>query len=100
MLRVSRLEDASAQSGLVVRSHRHHNGRSFSKRRLKYPVSPRAAAKIQSLSQDPRPAGSEKLSGQDKYRLRQGDYRILYAIDDPSATVVIVKIGHRRNVYR
>ena len=60
----------------------------------------RAAAKIQSLSQDPRPAGSEKLSGQDRYRLRQGDYRILYAIDDLSATVVIVKIGHRRDVYR
>lgn len=60
----------------------------------------RAAAKIQGLSQDPRPAGSEKLSGQDRYRLRQGDYRILYAIDDPSATVVIVKIGHRRDVYR
>lgn len=60
----------------------------------------RAAARIQSLGRNPRPAGAEKLSGQDKYRLRQGDYRILYAIDDPSATVRIVKIGHRRDVYR
>jgi mRNA interferase RelE/StbE len=60
----------------------------------------RAATKILSLSRHPRPAGAEKLSGQDKYRLRQGEYRILYAIDDPSATVVIVKIGHRRDVSR
>jgi mRNA interferase RelE/StbE len=60
----------------------------------------RAAAKIQTLGRDPRPVGAEKLSGQDKYRLRQGDYRILYAIDDLSATVLIVKIGHRREVYR
>jgi mRNA interferase RelE/StbE len=60
----------------------------------------RTAIKIQRLGRDPRPDGAEKLSGQDRYRLRQGDYRILYAIDDPSATVVIVKIGHRRDVYR
>jgi len=60
----------------------------------------RAVAKIQRLGRDPRPTGAEKLSGQDKYRVRQGDYRILYAIDDLSATVLIVKIGHRRDVYR
>ena len=60
----------------------------------------RAAARIQSLGRDPRPPGAEKLSGQDRYRLRQGDYRILYTIDDASATVVVVKIGHRRDVYR
>jgi mRNA interferase RelE/StbE len=60
----------------------------------------RTAIKIQRLGRDPRPDGAEKLSGQDRYRVRQGDYRILYAIDDPSATAVIVKIGHRRDVYR
>jgi len=60
----------------------------------------RTATKIQRLGREPRPGGAEKLSGQDRYRLRQGDYRILYAIDDASATVVIVKIGHRRDVYR
>lgn len=52
------------------------------------------------LGSDPRPPGTEKLSGQEKYRIRQGDYRVLYAIDDDSATVTIVKVGHRRDVYR
>ena len=42
----------------------------------------------------------EKLSGQDKYRLRQGNYRVLYSIDDAALTVVIVKVGHRRELYR
>jgi len=60
----------------------------------------RTATKIQRLGRDPWPGGAEKLSGQERYRLRQDDYRILSAIDDPSATVVIVKIGHRRDVYR
>ncbi len=60
----------------------------------------RVAAKIQRLGSNPRPDGAEKLSGQDKYRLRQGDYRVLYSIDDTQAQVVVVKIGHRREVYR
>lgn len=60
----------------------------------------RVAVKIQRLSSEPRPPGTEKLSGQEKYRLRQGDYRVLYAVDDDEAAVVIVKIGHRRDVYR
>ncbi|MEX2270473.1 MAG: type II toxin-antitoxin system RelE/ParE family toxin [Vicinamibacterales bacterium] len=60
----------------------------------------RVIAKIQRLGSDPRPAGAEKLSGQEKYRLRQGDYRVLYAIDDPGATVVVVRIAHRREAYR
>lgn len=51
----------------------------------------RVAAKIQRLGSNPRPDGAEKLSGQDKYRLRQGDYRVLYSIDDAQATVVIVR---------
>ena len=60
----------------------------------------RIAGKIQRLERDPRPPGVEKLSGQDRYRLRQGDYRVLYAVDDGARTVTVVKIGHRRDVYR
>lgn len=56
--------------------------------------------KIQSLVSDPRPAGCEKLSGQEKYRLRQGKYRIIYSIQDYELTVWVVKIGHRKAVYR
>ena len=60
----------------------------------------RAVSKIQRLATEPRPAGAEKLSGQEKYRIRQGDYRILYLIDDVETSVVIVRIGHRSDVYR
>lgn len=60
----------------------------------------RIVAKIEALANHPRPAGCEKLSGEEKYRLRQGDYRVLYSIDDPAATVTVVKVGHRRDVYR
>jgi mRNA interferase RelE/StbE len=56
--------------------------------------------RIEQLAQDPRPPGSEKLSGEEKYRVRQGNYRILYRIEDEILTVFIVKIGHRRDVYR
>ena len=60
----------------------------------------RVASRITSLAADPRPPGADKLSGHEKYRLRQGDYRILYAIDDADVTVLVVKVGHRRDVYR
>jgi len=60
----------------------------------------RIARRIRTLATDPRAPGCEKLSGQEKYRVRQGDYRILYAVDDDELTVVVVKIGHRRDVYR
>ena len=59
----------------------------------------RIATKIQHLASEPRPAGTEKLSGQEKYRLRQGNYRVLYSVDDAQLAVVIVK-RHRRDVYR
>ena len=55
---------------------------------------------IQSLAEEPRPQGCEKLSGQDRYRVRQGVYRIIYEIRDEVLTVVVVKVGHRREVYR
>ena len=55
---------------------------------------------IKSLGENPRPPGCKKLTGQEKYRLRQGHYRILYSIQDEELTVWIVKVGHRKNVYR
>jgi mRNA interferase RelE/StbE len=60
----------------------------------------RILKRISSLVDNPRPAGAEKLSGDEKYRIRQGNYRILYMIDDDIITVTIVKVGHRRSVYR
>ena len=60
----------------------------------------RIVAKITSLSDDPRPSGYEKLSGRDQYRIRQGHYRILYEIHDLDLVVLVVKVGHRRDVYR
>ena len=59
----------------------------------------RVVEKIQALADNPRPPGCEKLSGADKYRLRQGDYRILYEIPDRDLIVTVVKVGHRRDVY-
>ena len=59
----------------------------------------RVIARIEQLAHDPRPSGSEKLSGQERYRVRQGDYRILYEIHDHVLLVMVVRIGHRREVY-
>lgn len=66
---------------------------------------PKAALKrimerIGALAQNPRPLGSEKLSGQERYRIRQGNYRIVYSIEDLKLTVWVVKVAHRREVYR
>ena len=60
----------------------------------------RLVTRVQGLASDPRPPGAEKLSGAEKYRVRQGDYRVLYSIDDAKKVLVIVKFGHRRDVYR
>jgi mRNA interferase RelE/StbE len=60
----------------------------------------RLLARIESLRDDPRPPGSEKLSAQERYRVRQGSYRILYTVADAVLTVEVVKVGHRRDVYR
>jgi len=60
----------------------------------------RIAQRIVGLSENPRPPGCEKLSGEDKYRVRQGDYRVIYLVDDESREVVVFKVGHRRDVYR
>jgi len=52
------------------------------------------------LSEDPRSSGCEKLSGQERYRVRRGVYRIIYEIKDDMLIVVVVKVGHRSDVYR
>ncbi len=56
--------------------------------------------RIEVLAFDPRPPGCEKLSGQQKYRIRQGRYRILYSVQDDELTIWVVKIGHRKDIYR
>ena len=61
---------------------------------------PKIIKRIQSLAQNPRPRGSQKLSHKDEYRVRQGDYRIVHSVDDEILAVDVVKIGHRREVYR
>jgi Cytotoxic translational repressor of toxin-antitoxin stability system len=60
----------------------------------------RILERIRQLASDPRPPGCEKLSGVDRYRIRQGAWRILYEIEDSSVTVTVVKVAHRREVYR
>jgi mRNA interferase RelE/StbE len=60
----------------------------------------RIVRKIGRLAEDPRPPGSQKLSGRDRYRIRQGPYRIVYAIEDDRLIVYVVKVGHRSDVYR
>lgn len=56
--------------------------------------------KIDLLTANPRPPGSEKLTGQERYRIRQGRYRILYSIEDNELTIWVVKISHRKDAYR
>lgn len=59
----------------------------------------RILATIDSLSNDPRTGGAEKLSAKERYRIRQGNYRIIFEINDDEV-VVVVKVGHRKDVYR
>ena len=67
--------------------------------RLPATVHARLSKRILSLEENPRPRGVKKLSGREEYRLRVGDYRILYVIDDGNHTVTIVAVGHRHEVY-
>ena len=60
----------------------------------------RIAKRIAALAANPRPMGSEKLSAMEEYRIRHGRYRAVYSISDFAKTVMIVKIAHRRDVYR
>ncbi len=60
----------------------------------------RLVAKIETLSEEPRPEGCKKLSGAERYRVRQGPYRIVYEIQDDQLVVCIVKLGDRKSIYR
>ncbi len=69
-------------------------------RRLHGRLRDRIAAAIDGLAEDPRPRGSVELAGRNDYRVRVGDYRIVYAVDDDERLVLIARIAHRREVYR
>jgi len=56
--------------------------------------------KIEDLSDNPHPAGSIKLTNEEKYRIRVGNYRVLYKVEDDILTVFVVKVGHRKQIYR
>jgi len=56
--------------------------------------------KIKDLAVNPRPNGSVKLTNREQYRIRQGNYRILYSIEDYRLVIFIVKIAHRKNIYK
>jgi mRNA interferase RelE/StbE len=60
----------------------------------------RILQRIKMLEDNPRPLGCEKLTGRERYRVRQGRYRIVYSIQDDELTVWMVKVGHRKDVYR
>lgn len=60
----------------------------------------RILERIEGLKENPRPAGSEKLTGQNRYRIRQGVYRVVYSIQDYELTVWVVKIAHRKEIYK
>ncbi len=60
----------------------------------------RIVERIRALGEDPRPAGSSKLSGRDAYRIRQGNYRIVYTVDTAAREVIVYLVAHRLDVYR
>jgi mRNA interferase RelE/StbE len=60
----------------------------------------RIVEKIRSLASDPHPVGSKKLSGQDKCRIRQGNYRILYQVLNEELVINVIKVRHRRDIYK
>lgn len=60
----------------------------------------RVLDEIGQLGADPRPPNCIKLIGEDLYRIRVGDYRVIYAVDDATHQVIVARIGHRREVYR
>ncbi len=67
---------------------------------LEVSVHKRIVMRLLALEENPRPSGVKKLQGQESYRLRVGDYRVLYTIDDKTKKVFAMAVGHRREVYR
>jgi len=68
--------------------------------KLSREVHDRISKKILTLEDNPRPVSVKKLSGREEYRLRIGDYRVLYTIDDKNGLAIILAVGHRKEVYR
>lgn len=68
--------------------------------RLPSALSERISSRVESLRDNPRPRGARKLKGREQYRMRVGDYRVLYTIDDSGRVVAILAIEHRREAYR
>jgi mRNA interferase RelE/StbE len=64
------------------------------------PILARILGRIEALRDDPRPPGCEKLTGRELYRVRQGDWRIVYSVDDDRIVVEVIRVGHRGEVYR
>ncbi|WP_370452586.1 type II toxin-antitoxin system RelE/ParE family toxin [Corallococcus sp. CA054B] len=60
----------------------------------------RRGKRIDALATEPRPVGAEKLKGSDYLRIRIGDYRVIYQVEDGRLVVLIVELGHRREIYR
>lgn len=70
-------------------------------RKLDADIQRRLIARVEALAENPRPPGAEKLEGRrDLYRIRVGDYRIIYQVGDKVLLVLVVRVGHRRDVYR
>ena len=67
--------------------------------KISQPHQDRLIEAVQSLAVDPRPSGAKKLAGRDGWRVRIGDYRIIYEIHDDQLLVLVVSVGHRREVY-
>lgn len=68
--------------------------------RMPRPDQKRITEKLEALKVDPRPAGAIKLAGTEGWRIRSGDYRIVYLIEDTIRIVTVTRIAHRKNVYR
>lgn len=69
-------------------------------KRLSPSVQDRVMAAIRGLAEAPRPAGFKKLRGRPGFRIRVGDYRVIYNIHDRIITVEIIEVGHRKDIYR
>jgi mRNA interferase RelE/StbE len=68
--------------------------------RLQANIRIRIVKRLLDLEQNPRPSGIKRLQGEESYRLRVGDYRVLYTVDDRAKVILILAVGHRREVYR
>jgi mRNA interferase RelE/StbE len=69
-------------------------------RKMHPQIARRVMAAIEALAEDPRPSGATALKGQDALRIRVADYRVVYTINDNELTVVVIRAGHRREIYR